>query len=174
MGGEALYALAPCWTLEILLVLGLVLLNGVLAMSELAIVSSRPGRLKAMRDRGVPGARTALMLAESPGRFLSTVQVGITLVGIWLAPFRVPRWGTGCPTGSRRSGMPADYAEPLGFILVVAAITYISLVIGETGAEAGGTEESGGHRLPRGSHHERAVALSRPPSSGCSMDRAAF
>ena len=74
-------------TLEILLVLGLVLLNGVLAMSELAIVSSRPGRLRAMRDRGVPGARTALMLSENPGRFLSTVQVGITLVGILAGAF---------------------------------------------------------------------------------------
>ena len=69
-------------TLEILFVLGLVLLNGGLAMSERAIVSSRPGRLRAMRDRGGPGATTALQLAENPGRFLSTVQVGITLVGI--------------------------------------------------------------------------------------------
>jgi putative hemolysin len=118
-------------TLEILLVLGLVLLNGVLAMSELAIVSSRPGRLKAMRDRAVPGAHTALMLAENPGRFLSTVQVGITLVGILAGAF------SGAALGGRLSnwfeglGMPADYAEPIGFILVVAAITYVSLVIGE-------------------------------------------
>ena len=56
--------------LEILLVLALVALNGVLAMSELAIVSSRAGRLRSMRDRGVPGARAALQLAEDPGRFL--------------------------------------------------------------------------------------------------------
>jgi putative hemolysin len=118
-------------TLEILLVTGLVLLNGVLAMSELAIVSSRPGRLKAMRDRGVPGARTALLLAESPGRFLSTVQVGITLVGILAGAF------SGAALGGRLSGwfeslgMPANYAEPIGFTLVVAAITYVSLVIGE-------------------------------------------
>jgi putative hemolysin len=118
-------------TLEILLVLGLVLLNGVLAMSELAIVSSRPGRLKAMRDRGVAGARTALMLAERPGRFLSTVQVGITLVGILAGAF------SGAALGDRLSGwfeglgMDPDYAEPMGFLLVVAAITYVSLVIGE-------------------------------------------
>lgn len=118
-------------TLEILLVAGLVLLNGVLAMSELAIVSSRPGRLRAMRDRGVPGARAALLLAESPGRFLSTVQVGITLVGILAGAF------SGAALGDRLSGwlegmgMPANYAEPVGFLLVVAAITYVSLVIGE-------------------------------------------
>lgn len=118
-------------TLEILLVLGLVLLNGVLAMSELAIVSSRPGRLKAMRDRNVPGARTALMLAESPGRFLSTVQVGITLVGILAGAFSGAALGDRLSNWFEALGMPADYAEPIGFILVVAAITYVSLVIGE-------------------------------------------
>jgi len=118
-------------TLEILLVLGLVLLNGVLAMSELAIVSSRPGRLKAMRDRGVPGARTALQLAENPGRFLSTVQVGITLVGILAGAFSGAALGERLSGVLERFGMPTDYAEPLGFTLVIAAITYVSLVIGE-------------------------------------------
>ena len=75
------------FALEILLVLALVVLNGVLAMSELAIVSSRTGRLRSMRDRGVKGARAALALAENPGRFLSTVQVGISLVGILAGAF---------------------------------------------------------------------------------------
>ena len=118
-------------TLELLLVLGLVLLNGVLAMSELAIVSSRPGRLKAMADRGVPGARTALMLSESPGRFLSTVQVGITLVGILAGAFSGAALGERLSNWFEGHGMEADYAEPIGFLLVVAAITYVSLVIGE-------------------------------------------
>jgi putative hemolysin len=118
-------------TLEILLVLGLVLLNGVLAMSELAIVSSRPGRLKSMRDRGVKGARTALMLTESPGRFLSTVQVGITLVGILAGAVSGASLGERLSLFFERLGMAEDYAEPLGFLLVVAAITYVSLVIGE-------------------------------------------
>ncbi|MCA3574833.1 MAG: DUF21 domain-containing protein, partial [Aestuariivirga sp.] len=118
-------------TLELLLVLGLVLLNGVLAMSELAIVSSRPGRLKAMADRGVPGARTALMLSESPGRFLSTVQVGITLVGILAGAFSGAALGERLSNWFEGLGMEADYAEPIGFLLVVAAITYVSLVIGE-------------------------------------------
>ncbi len=117
--------------LEILLVLGLVVLNGVLAMSELAVVSSRPGRLRSMAERGVAGARTALSLSEEPGRFLSTVQIGITLVGILAGAF------SGASLGDRLSaylagmGLASDYAEPAGFILVVTAITYVSLIVGE-------------------------------------------
>lgn len=118
-------------SLEILLVLALVLLNGVLAMSELAIVSSRVGRLKAMRDRGVPGARTALMLSENPGRFLSTVQVGISLVGILAGAFSGAALGDRMAAAFARLGMPGDYAEPLGFAVVVTIITYISVIIGE-------------------------------------------
>lgn len=118
-------------TLEILLVLGLVVLNGLLAMSELAIVSSRLGRLKSMRDRGVPGARTAVALAEDPGRFLSTVQVGISLVGILAGAFSGAALGERLSSALRAMGMPDHYAEPAGFILVVTAITYISVIIGE-------------------------------------------
>ena len=118
-------------TLEILLVLGLVVLNGLLAMSELAIVSSRLGRLKSMRDRGVPGARTAVALAEDPGRFLSTVQVGISLVGILAGAFSGSALGERLSAGLEAAGMPDHYAEPAGFILVVTAITYISVIIGE-------------------------------------------
>jgi putative hemolysin len=117
--------------LEILLVLGLVLLNGVLAMSELAVVSSRPGRLKAMSERGVAGARRALQLSENPSRFLSTVQVGITLVGILAGAV------SGAALGDRMAGFLtgigfySDYAEAVGFMLAVTAITYVSLIIGE-------------------------------------------
>ena len=66
---------------QLVLVLVLVLLNGVFALAEMAVVSSRPARLKGMQERGVKGAGRALVLADDPGRFLSTVQVGITLVG---------------------------------------------------------------------------------------------
>lgn len=119
------------FALEILLVLALVVLNGILAMSELAIVSSRTGRLKSMSDRGVKGARAALALAENPGRFLSTVQVGISLVGILAGAF------SGAALGDRLAGvlavmgMPANYAGPVGFTIVVTIITYISVIIGE-------------------------------------------
>ena len=66
---------------ELLVILALIVLNGVLAMSELAIVSARPGRLKTLEAKS-RGARMALRLAEHPGRFLSTVQIGITAVGV--------------------------------------------------------------------------------------------
>ena len=68
---------------EILIVVALTIVNGLLAMSELAVVSSRPARLKVLSDQGSKGAATAMRLAEDPGRFLSTVQIGITLVGVW-------------------------------------------------------------------------------------------
>ncbi len=73
--------------LEISIVFLLVLLNGLLAMSELAVVSSRPARLQAMSERGVAGSRRALALASDPGKFLSTVQIGITLVGVGSGAF---------------------------------------------------------------------------------------
>ena len=119
------------FALEILLVLALVVLNGVLAMSELAIVSSRIGRLRSMRDRGVKGARAALALAENPGRFLSTVQVGISLVGILAGAFSGAALGDRLAAMLAGAGMPQNYAGPVGFTIVVTIITYISLVIGE-------------------------------------------
>lgn len=73
--------------LELFTALALIALNGVFALSELAVVSARKARLKTMVEAGRPGARTALKLAEEPGRFLSTVQIGITLVGILAGAF---------------------------------------------------------------------------------------
>ena len=67
---------------DVFIIAGLILLNAAFAMSELAIVSARPARLKMAADRGHKGAKTALLLAGDPGKFLSTVQIGITLVGI--------------------------------------------------------------------------------------------
>ena len=73
--------------LELFIAIFLILLNGVFALSELSIVSARKARLKAMISEGHSGAATALQLAEDPGRFLSTVQIGITLVGILAGAF---------------------------------------------------------------------------------------
>src|SRR6187431_1927982 len=73
--------------LEILIVVVLTLVNGVLAMSELAVVSARPARLKVMAADGNKGAAVALQLAEDPGKFLSSVQIGISLVGILSGAF---------------------------------------------------------------------------------------
>jgi putative hemolysin len=118
-------------TLEILLVLALVVLNGILAMSELAIVSSRTGRLRSMSDRGVKGARAALALAEDPGRFLSTVQVGISLVAILAGAFSGTALGDRLASQLIEWGMAENYARPVGFTVVVTIITYISVIIGE-------------------------------------------
>ncbi len=117
--------------LELIIALALVALNGVFALSELAIVSARRPRLKAMAEQGRRGANTALTLMEDSGRFLSTVQIGITLVGILAGAF------SGAALGSRltqiliEQGMPENAAQPLGFGLVIGLITYLSIVIGE-------------------------------------------
>lgn len=109
----------------------LILLNGVFAMSELAIVSARPARLRLLAGRGSSGAKAALALAAEPGKFLSTVQIGITLVGIIAGAYSGASLGG--PTGERLEalGLPSRYAEETGFAVVIAATTYFSLVIGE-------------------------------------------
>ena len=92
--------------LEIGTVVVLIIINGLLAMSELAIVSSRPARLKAMVDRNVRGAGRALKLSADPGRFLSTVQIGITLVGVFSGAF------SGATLGERLGDVLIDYGVP--------------------------------------------------------------
>ena len=117
--------------LEILVILLLVALNGLFAMSELAIVSARRGRLLAMERRGSAGATAALALAEDPQRFLPTVQVGITLVGILAGVFGGARIAG--PLGELLAGVPGlgAIASELAFALVVVAITYANLILGE-------------------------------------------
>jgi putative hemolysin len=119
----------PWW--DVIIILLLVILNGLLAMSELAIVSSRRPRLKAMARAGRRGAQTALELAADPGRFLSTVQAGITLIAVLSGAFSGAALGG--PVGQRIAllGVPNETAETLGFSLVIILTTYASLVIGE-------------------------------------------
>ncbi len=114
--------------LELTLLLGLILLNGALAMSELAIVSARPARLRARGDRG---ALIALRLAEDPGRFLSTVQIGITLVGVLSGAFSGATLGLRSAAALQDLGLGAALAQPLGVGSVVVIVTYLSLVVGE-------------------------------------------
>lgn len=116
---------------EICIIVVLIILNGLLAMSELAIVSSRPARLRRMVDMNVNGSRRALSLASDPGKFLSTVQIGITLVGVLSGAFSGATIGlrlAGCLIGF---GMSAGVADTIGIGAVVAVITYTSLIIGE-------------------------------------------
>ncbi|MDB5369186.1 MAG: HlyC/CorC family transporter [Roseomonas sp.] len=117
--------------LEMAVILLLVVINGTFAMSELAIVSSRRGRLIAMQKAGKPGATAALALTEDPSRFLPTVQVGITLVGVLAGAF------AGQGLALRLSGLMslipgmAPYSAQVSLVLVVLLITYLSLILGE-------------------------------------------
>jgi putative hemolysin len=115
---------------EILVILALIVLNGVLAMSELAIVSARPGRLKTLEGKS-RGARMALRLAEHPGKFLSTVQIGITAVGVLSGALSGATLGLRLEGWLIAQGVPSDWASTLGVGGVVLAITYFSLIIGE-------------------------------------------
>ena len=123
--------LHPFPWLDLLLILALVAINGVLSMSELAIVSAREARLKAMAKTGSAGAKCALRLAAEPGRFLSTVQIGITLIGILAGAFSGARLGV--PVGERLAlfGIDPVTAQSVGFGLVIVITTFASLVIGE-------------------------------------------
>ena len=117
---------------EILIVVVLTVINGVLAMSELAVVSSRPARLKVLSDQGSRGAATAQRLADNPGRFLSTVQIGITLVGVLSGAFSGATLGTRLADWLRdEQGFSSAVADGVGVGTVVVAITYLSLIIGE-------------------------------------------
>jgi putative hemolysin len=116
---------------EIAIVLFLTVLNGVLAMSELAVVSARPARLKVLAEQGSRGAETALRLASDPGRFLSTVQIGITLVGVLSGAFSGATLGARLSSWLEVQGFSEAAADALGVGTVVVLITYLSLIVGE-------------------------------------------
>jgi putative hemolysin len=118
------------WT-DVFIILALVALNGVFAMSELAIVSARKPRLEAMARKGRSGARIAMELGADPGRFLSTVQIGITLIGVLAGAYSGASLGG--PTGERIAqwGINPETAQALGFALVIGITTFLSLIIGE-------------------------------------------
>jgi putative hemolysin len=123
--------LAPIPWLDVLLIFALIFLNGVLAMSELAIVSSREARLKAMARSGSGGAQCALELASDPGRFLSTVQSGITMIAVFAGAFSGASLGEPVTQRVQLLGLNPDTAHTVGFGLVIVLTTYFSLVIGE-------------------------------------------
>ncbi len=116
---------------QILLILFLTVLNGLFSMSETAIVSVRRARLQQRADAGDDAAQAALDLARQPDRFLSTVQIGITLIGILAGAFGGASLSTNLAAWLTRLGVAPSTAKTLGFVLVVTAITYLSLVIGE-------------------------------------------
>lgn len=117
--------------LELVIALCLIALNGLFALSELSVVSARKARLKTMVDGGRKGASAALALAEEPGRFLSTVQIGITLVGILAGAFSGAALSQRLDEVLEGFGVATRVAEPLAYVLVIGAITYLSVIVGE-------------------------------------------
>ena len=117
----------PGW--ELLVVAFLIVLNGFFAMSELAVMSSRRVRLEHLADENVRGAGAALRLLEEPTRFLSTVQVGITLVGVFAGAFSGATLAG--PLATVFEGTLGSSAYPVALAVVVVGITYLSLVVGE-------------------------------------------
>lgn len=117
--------------IELVFLLVLLLANGLFAMAELAVVSARKARLQQRADDGDPRARAALELAQDPDDFLSTVQIGITLIGILAGAFGGATLSGHLAALIARVPALAPHAQGIAFALVVAAITYLSLVIGE-------------------------------------------
>ena len=116
---------------EIFVILLLIMVNGFFALSEIAIVSARKPRLKQWADAGNKKAAIALTLAEQPEDLLSTVQIGITLVGILTGVFGGATLAADLAVVLESIGFPAQYSELIGLVIVVSIITYLSLVVGE-------------------------------------------
>jgi putative hemolysin len=117
--------------LQIAIIVLLILLNGLFAMAETALVSSRKARLRQRAEEGNKGARTALELADSPNRFLSTVQIGISLIGVLAGAFGGATIAEPLAGALRVVPVLAPYAVPIAFGIVVVGITYLSLILGE-------------------------------------------
>lgn len=116
---------------ELFIVVALICLNGLFALSELAVVSARHPRLKALAASGRHGANRALALASDPGRFLSAVQIGITLIGIINGAYSGEAFGIRAANALKDMGVPDTVAGPLGYGIVIVTITYLSVIVGE-------------------------------------------
>jgi len=117
--------------MDVLLLTGLFLLNGLFAMSEIAILSARKIRLRQAVDEGIASAKAVLELANEPSHFLSTIQVGITLIGIMSGALGEAALAGRVEDYIKRVDWLADYSEGLASVIVVIVITYFSLIIGE-------------------------------------------
>lgn len=117
--------------MDIALLLLLILINGVFAMSEIAVVSSRKARLQRLADDGSPGARSALDLHSEPSNFLSTIQVGITSIGILSGAIGESTLADPLATWLSGFGLIAPYAKAIALTIVVIGLTYVTVVVGE-------------------------------------------
>ncbi len=117
--------------MELLIIISLVLLNGIFAMSELSLVSSKKFKLESAKKRGSSGAKSALELSENPTKFLSTVQIGITLIGILLGVYSGENLTNDVKDLLIQIPLIEPYAESLAVVVIVVFITYLSIVLGE-------------------------------------------
>jgi putative hemolysin len=117
--------------IDVLIVLGLILVNGLFAMSELAVVSARKSRLRSLAARGARGARAAVDLIDDPTVFLSTVQIGITLVGILAGAFSGVALGGDVARWIARWAPMAPHADVIALAAIVVVTTYATLIVGE-------------------------------------------
>lgn len=118
-------------TVALLVLAALLLVNAIFAASELSVMTSRPSRLQAMASRGSTGARRAMQLAREPTRFLSTVQVGITLIAIFSGAYAERAFTEHVQTWLADYPQLQAYSRPLSLAIVVLLLTYVSLVFGE-------------------------------------------
>jgi len=117
--------------MEILIVVGLILLNGIFAMSEIAIISARKSSLNSEAKQGNALARAALNLANQPDRFLSTVQVGITLIGILTGIYSGDVLAGDFAAFLQKLGFHEDYVYPVAQVSIIIVVTYLSIIFGE-------------------------------------------
>lgn len=121
----------PSVGLEITIILMLILANGIFAMTEMAIVSSRKARLEKQADSGDTGARIALELAAEPTPLLSTIQIGITLIGILTGAFGGAALSKSLAPQLQSIPVIGSYSEAVSLFIVISSITYLSLILGE-------------------------------------------
>ena len=122
--------------MELLIILFLILLNGVFAMSEIAMVSSKKIRLETEAKKGSVSALTALEIAQNPNRFLSTVQIGITLIGILTGIFSGESITKNLQQTLEKTPLIAPYAQTISVVLIVVVLTYFSMVNSSTKCNA--------------------------------------
>lgn len=117
--------------MEIIIILGLILLNGLLSMSEIAMVSSRKSRLETAAKKGSKSAKTALKLSNEPDRFLSTIQIGITLIGILTGLYSGDALAVDFSTWLTKTGISETHSLTLATGIIVVLVTYLTLILGE-------------------------------------------
>ncbi|HEY0359827.1 MAG TPA: hemolysin family protein [Mycobacteriales bacterium] len=147
--------------LDILIVLLFILVGGLFAAAEIALVSLREGQVKALAERGKRGRRVARLVSD-PNRFLAAVQIGVTLAGFLSAAFGAATLSSHAARGLERLGLDERFADPVAFVGVTALISYVSLVLGELVPKRLALQRSEGIALAVASPLDRLATLFRP------------